>query len=243
MLHLAISLLPKVAVDHAPLVVALSRILPIDPRVGLYVTLVVEQGLCQPQVAIDAASASTHLAHPEHLASASCHLVHDFARFVVGLVGVYVPLPHQIEHSCLLVGLDALGRGGHLCLIGGRYDCLQSRGFQDGGEHPQESNLRFEIEMATLLAAVAVPIVGHGFVERVERLKLDAIHIFIVFANVNQIVGKLLVILRSKIVLVGIVVATHTTAIRHVIGATVGECLKDGIGTFLLNLQHNTTLR
>ena len=53
--------------------------------------------------------------------------------------------------------------------------------------------------MAALLRTVGIPEVGHRLVERLQRLELYAVHVLVMLADVNKIVGKLLVVLGLQV--------------------------------------------
>ena len=106
----------------------------------------------------------------------------------------------------------------------------------------EEGYLRGEVEVASLLTASGIPVVGVGLVEGVEGLELYPILLFVMLAYVHQIMCKLLIALGTQIVLPGIFMSATTSAEGHVIRSGVAECLKDGIGSALLYLEHNLAL-
>ena len=87
-LHLAISGIPEVAPDEAPLVVVLLHILPIYPCVGSDVTDIVNQPLCQSEVSVYAFPACTRLAHPYLFAFRTGKRTEPAPVTVVGGIGV-----------------------------------------------------------------------------------------------------------------------------------------------------------
>ena len=232
----------EVALHQAPLVVVVLHILPVNPCCGAHEPHVLDEFLCQSQVAVQSLAACTHFAHPQVHALLAAQGIETGACFVVGLVGVRVPLSHQRQDACLGVGFEALHRGHHAGLVGSRDDGLESRSLQDGMQHPEEGYLGGEVEVASLLAASGIPVVGVRFVEGVEGLEFDAVLVPVVQAHIHQIMGKLSVAFGPEIVLRGIFVAATATAHSHIVGGGVAECLEDGIRPALLDLQHDFPL-
>ena len=147
-----------------------------------------------------------------------------------------------MQHVGFLIGLEARDGSADAGLVAGRDDGGQARIPKYGGEHTQEGHLRGEVEMTTLLSPISSPVVGIGLIEGLERAEHNAIFIGIVAADINKIVGKLLVVFRFQIVLSGRGVACHTTAVGHVVRGGVGEGFEDGIGTFLPDFEHDFAL-
>ena len=161
---------------------------------------------------------------------------------IVALIGVGVPLAHQGQDACLLVGLESLDGVRHACLVGSGNDGAQPRLLKDGSEDAEESNLRGIVEVAAFLRAVLIPVVCGRLVEGFQRLELDAVLLFVVLADVHKIMRKLLVVFGLEIVLATIFIASHATAVGHVVGARVAEGLEDGIGPLFLDFEHYPAL-
>ena len=61
-------------------------------------------------------------------------------------------------------------------------------------------------------------------------------------ADIDQIVGKLLVVFRLEIVFTSICIAATAAAVGHIVRTRVAERLEHSIRTLLTNLQQNLTL-
>ncbi len=139
------------------------------------------------------------------------------ACFVVGSVGVGIPLSDKIKNAGVAIGFKVFYRLGYGCFVGCRNHCVQSRLAQNRCKHFEEIDLRFDVEMAAFLTAVGSPVACHGFVERIEGAELDAVLVLVVLAHIYQILGEFFVEFRTQVVFRRIAVAGHAAAVSHVI--------------------------
>ena len=125
-LHLGIGLVGKTAADGTPLVVSLFHILPVNPRLRLYVAHIVDESLGQAEVAADAIAAGAGLAHPQGLSGLMGQQGQTGAVGIAGLIGVRVPLAHQRQDAGAFVFLETLYGQPYVGLVGGRDDGAKS---------------------------------------------------------------------------------------------------------------------
>ena len=241
-LHLAVGALGKVALDEAPLVAVLLHVLPVQPGRGPDVAHVVDEALSHVQVALDASAAAARLAHPDLFASVPSQVAHLAARVPVGRISVGVPLPNQVDGAAPEVLLQHREAVLGARLVACADDGAQTALLQDGSQHTQECHLARGVEVATLLRPRPIPVVRGGFVEGLQRLKLNAVRVAIVQTYVDKIACEVLVAVGAQIVRPGILVPRRTAADGHPPGRTVREGFEDGVRTLLLYLEHDASL-
>ena len=233
-----IALVGEAGLDHAPLVVPLLDILPVVPRLAFEIAHVVKEAVHHVEIALDAVASGTCLTHPQPFAGPVHKGVELRAAAVVGIIRMRVPLSDHIEHSAVPVGIETANGTADPALIRRRNHRIESRRLKYRVKHLQKRHLRRVVEMASLLTAVAPPVVGKRFIERLEGTELNPVFILIMLAHIHKIMRELLVIFRFEIVFPGIVIACRTTAVSHVIWSGIAECLKYGVGAFLLDFKH-----
>ena len=144
----------------------------------------------------------------------------------VGL-GVLVELANGTTHIGLVAGADA---------------GLESALLEDGQEDLEEGHLRLGRDVASLLLAALLPVAGVGLVEGFEGLELDAVLILVMLADVDEVVGEVGVVVLAEVVAVAVAAAADASALGHPPGAAVAEGLELGVGTQLLDAQHDAAL-
>ena len=96
--------------------------------------------------------------------------------------------------------------------------------------------------MTSLLHSVGKPEIGDRLIERLKCLELNSIFILIVFADINEVVCKLLIELRLEVILSPVGISAHASAVGHVVRAGIAESLKYRIRPFFMDFEQDFPL-
>ena len=92
--------------------------------------------------------------------------------------------------------------------------------------------------MTAFLRAEIIPVARSRLVERFESLECDAVLVAVESTHIEQVFAECIVVFGTKVVDASVAVATRAAADCHPVGCRVRECLKHGVGSALLYLQH-----